>query len=86
MWSSSLMQIPVSWPQGFIPVPGAQMKLWNNDVGLTHILSSEGEHAGFLNAKYSLCNNGIYYAQVNGNPSYIDVTYWGPSSSPFSTT
>ncbi len=82
-WSSSLMQILVSWQQGFVPVPGAQMKLWNNDVGLTHILSSGGEHAGFLNAKYSLCNKGIYYAQVNGNPSYVDITYWGPSSSPF---
>jgi len=85
MWTSSLMQIPVSWQQDFIPVPGAQMKLRNNDVGLTHILSSEGEYVGFLNAKYLLCNKGIYYTQVNGNPSYVDVTYWGPSSSAFKT-
>ena len=85
MWSSSLMQIPVIWQQSFIPVPGTQMKLWNNDVGLTHILSSEGESVGLLNAKYSLCNKGVYYTQVNGNPSYVNATYWGPKSNPFET-
>ncbi len=84
-WSSSLIQISVSWQQGFIPVPGTQMKLWNNSPGLTHILSSDGEHVGFINAKYSLCNKGIYYTQVSENPSYVDITYWGPSSNPFET-
>lgn len=85
IWSSSPVQIPVNWQQGFVPVPGTQMKLWNNDVRLTHVLSSDGELVGFLNAKYSLCNKGIFYTQVNGNPSYVDITYWGPSSSPFKT-
>lgn len=84
-WSSSLEQIFVSWRQGFIPTPGAQMKLWNNDPGLTHILSSDGEYVGVMNAKYLLCNKGIYYTQVNGNPNYVDITYWGPSSNPFET-
>jgi superfamily II DNA/RNA helicase len=83
VWSSTLTQIPVSWQQGFTPVAGTQMKIWNNEATLTHILSSEGEHVGFLNAKYSLCSNGIYHTRVNGNPSYIDITYCGPSPSPF---
>lgn len=83
IWSSLPMQIPVTWHEGFATVPGAQMKLWGNENDLTQVLSSEGENAGYLNAKYSLCNKGIYYVQVNGNPNFIDVTYWGPSADPF---
>lgn len=82
-WSSSLIKIPVNWQQSFVPVAGAPLKIWNNDTGKTHILSSNGEHAGYLDTKYSLCNNGIYYTQVNENTSYIDITYWGPNSNPF---
>jgi len=83
IWSSSSTQILVTWRDGFAAVVGAQMKLWGNGDDLTQILSSEGENAGHLSAKYSLCHEGIYYVQVNGNPNFVDVTYWGPNAGPF---
>lgn len=82
-WSSLSMQIPVEWHHGSIPVSGTQLKLMNNDSGLTHIYSSDGECIGNIEENYSVCKKGVYYVQVNGNPYYVDVTYWGPNSSPF---
>lgn len=83
IWSHVFKQIPVTWKHGFEAISGSQMKLWNSERGNTNILTSIGEPSGFLDTRYSLCNRGIYYVQVNGNPSYIDVTYWGPNSAPF---
>jgi hypothetical protein len=77
------MQIPVSWQQGFNSIPGAYVKLWDDARERTSVLSSEGEIVGRLNVKYSLCDRGIYHARINGNPDYVDVTYWGPKSEPF---
>jgi hypothetical protein len=83
IWTSTFMQIPVSWQQGFNSIPGAYVKLWDDARERTSVLSSEGEIVGRLNVKYSLCDRGIYHARINGNPDYVDVTYWGPKSEPF---
>ncbi len=67
VWSSTFMQIPVSWQHGDIPTSGTHVKLWNNTHERTILLSSVGELVGWLDVKYSLCDRGIYYAQINDN-------------------
>jgi len=83
VWSSSPTQSSVIWREGFTAVAGAQMKLWGNGDDMTQVLSSEGENVGHLNARYSLCDKGVYFVQVNGDPNFVDIIYWGPSADPF---
>lgn len=82
-WSSNVLQIAVTWKAGFVPVPETQVKLWESPDDFSTVLSSDGEPVGQLNDKYKLCSKGIYYTKINENPNFVDVTYWGPNSYPF---
>lgn len=84
-WSSISIQTSVDWFPDYSPFPGALVKLFNDETGLTQILGSDGEKIGQCHIRYDLLNTGIYYTIVNEDTNYLDVVFWGPDNNPFKT-
>ncbi len=84
-WSSISKTISVEWLTDHNLLSGSFVKLSNYELGLTQVLSPDGEKVGQLNMRYDLLKSGIYYTNIATNTNNLDVIYWGTGKKPFKT-
>ncbi|HIF9375893.1 TPA: DEAD/DEAH box helicase [Photobacterium damselae] len=82
LWKGSSINCPVNWEPGVNVQIGQFIKLHNEDIDVTKVLSSDGEVIGKLRERYDLLNNGVYRSQVEAN-DFLQITYWGAGETPF---
>jgi hypothetical protein len=59
--------LPVNWEPGVNAPIGQLMKLHNEDIDITQVLSTDGEVIGKLRERYELLKNGVYRSKVEAN-------------------
>ncbi|WP_283710437.1 DEAD/DEAH box helicase [Pseudoalteromonas prydzensis] len=82
VWQGTSVTLPVNWKIGVRRQIGQLIKLYNEDTGVTKVLSSDGEVIGKLRVRYNLLKNGVYRSELEAN-NYLKVTYWGAGEKPF---
>lgn len=82
VWKGASANLPVDWLPGVNSQIGQFIKLHNEDVDVTKVLSSDGEVIGKLRERYELLKNGVYRSQVVAD-NVLQITYWGAGESPF---
>ena len=76
-WSERRYWAWVVWRPGFIPVPGAPLRLALID-GQRLVMSPDGEVVGDLQAALNPARKGLVRAEVMAEANKVAITYFGP--------